>query len=201
MTLGGEDGHRVAKRLCLKVSSDILLRMAKCSIQPEQAAPRVKRVDLYRRIEGLKAEGKSQRSIAFKLGIDGETANRFYQATELPEREIGRRGGQATPFLNEIAKPWDEGCRNAQTLTTKVAALGYHGSYDSIRRLVARWRVPSSKPGEQDKGSARARAIPMHSASRVAWLLFLNPQISMRRTNDYPNRFKSIAPNCVKPQT
>ena len=55
-------------------------------------------------------------------------------------------------------------------------SVAYQGSYDSIRRLVARWRVPSSEPGEQDKASARVRAIPVHSASRVAWLLFLNPQ-------------------------
>jgi transposase len=315
MTLGGEAGHRVAKQLCLKVSSDNLLRIARCSIPPERGAPRVvgvddlamlrgqtygsivldlerhqpiallpdrkwesfrdwlqhhpsvevinrdradcyargaaagapsakqvadrfhllsnlrealkrtaerctagirqaalavaqwkksqqvassppsdlsrtsppadsslrqatlgevrrtKRVDLYQRIQQLKVDGNSQRSIARELGIDRATARRFFQAAEFPERACARRGKWSIPFLQEITKLWDEGCYNAKLLTTKIAALGYRGSYYPSRRLVAQWRGQGDDVSMEQR--ERGSLLP-HSPSRIAWLLFLN---------------------------
>ena len=132
---------------------------------------RTKRVDLYQRIQQLKVDGKSQRSIARELGIDRATARRFYQAAEFPERAHARRGKQSIPFLKEIAKLWDEGCHNARMLTIKIAALGYRGSYYPIRRLVAQWRGQGD--GVSMEQRERNTLLP-HSPSRIAWLLFLN---------------------------
>lgn len=62
------------------------------------------------------------------------------------------------------------GCHNARVLTKRITKLGYRGSYDSVRRLVARWR--NEVAGESQVAQA---VVPAPSANRVAWLLFLSP--------------------------
>jgi transposase len=134
---------------------------------------RSRRLERYQRVQQLRGEGKSQRAIARILGLNRETVRRFCHAPEFPERAVRLREGHATPFWAELSQLWNSGCHNARILTKKITALGYRGSYDSVRRLVAHWRQEAKLRTRTQQG--QAAKTPMLSAKRVAWLMFLSP--------------------------
>lgn len=137
-----------------------------------------RRRERYQRVQELSAQGLSQRAISQATGLDRKTVRRFLHAKEFPERATSPRFGQTTPFLADLQRLWNEGCHNARILTRKIIELGYRGTYDSVRRRVAKWRrnlsphgadAPSTRPLKSAKAD-----IP--SANRTAWILFLDPQ-------------------------
>lgn len=132
---------------------------------------RLRRYERYQRVQQLRREGVSQRSIARVLGLDRETVRRFCHAPEFPERAVRIQGSHATPYWAELRQLWTDGCHNARVLTSKIATNGYRGSYDSVRRLVAGWRL-EVKRGAGTRQDQAVRA-PAPSAKRVAWLMFL----------------------------
>src|SRR5262249_21235499 len=73
------------------------------------------------------------------------------------------------PYLDHIKRRWNEGCHNGMELWRELQALGYRGSYSSVRRAIKRLRpgdgrriAPTSSPGPS------VRALSLRQAM---WLL------------------------------
>jgi transposase len=103
-----------------------------------QEARRTKRLEQYRQVKTLHAKGLSLRALAKSLGLSRRTVRRYLRANGFPERAARFCPSRVDPFTEHLRKRWDEGCRNARELAGELQALGFEGSYDAVRRHVAR---------------------------------------------------------------
>ncbi len=118
--------------------------------------PLTTREQRFREVLALHAQGWSYRRIGREVQLNWRTVKRYVQARELPKR--GAPVLQATstvrPYLAYIERRWNEGCQNGAALWREIQALGYRGSYSSMRRAVRHFRpgdgrriaAPSSPP-------------------------------------------------------
>lgn len=153
---------------------------------PLRETRRLRRLERYQRVHELHAQGKSQRSIARTLHLDRDTVRRFLQSATFPERAARSVPRDTDPYVDYLRRRWSEGCFNARVLMREITAQGYCGSYDAVRRRVADWRQPQRATtgatmhslGSGNSPSQRRRsAADRPSANRVAWLLFLRPEV------------------------
>lgn len=102
---------------------------------------RTRRLQRDQQVLELHQQGVSFRAIARRLGLHRSTVERFVRVGTFPERASRkyRRGTDA--FLEFVQGRWQAGCRNVIQLTRELRERGFTGSYDSVWRLVAKWRV------------------------------------------------------------
>lgn len=133
---------------------------------------RSRRLDRYRRVVELHAQGVARREIARQLGMHRSTVRRFLTAGCFPERAQRWYPRDTDPFVDYLCRRWEEGCHNAAQLTEELKQHGFAGSYDMVRRRVASWRT-LSQGSSPKKGSAKAPSPrpKRPSSNRVAWLL------------------------------
>lgn len=129
---------------------------------------RAERLKRYEQVRALGAEGLSQAEIACQTGLYRGTVARFLHASSFPERAQRQYPRQTDSFAEYLHKRWEEGCHSARQLTDELKAQGFNGSYDMVRRRVAKWRDRS----ESGRGVSQARrSAGRPSSRRVAWLL------------------------------
>lgn len=135
---------------------------------------RIRRIQRYQQVIELHQRGLSFRAIARRLGLHRSTVERFVRAQTFPER-TGRKYRRGTDrFLEFLQCRWQAGCRIAIQLTQELREHGFTGSYDSVRRLVAKWRV--RKPQRADPLSVKHRhktcTIHQPSSKQISfWIL------------------------------
>jgi transposase len=153
-----------------------LANLPAAQLQPEPvisvaSAPPTARELHFQEVLTLHAQGWSYRRIADHLHLDRRTVKRYVLARELPKR--GAPVLQATstvlPYLDHITRRWNDGCQNGTQLWRELQALGYAGSYSSVRRAIKRFR-----PGDgrcitpASSGAPPVRAL---SPRQAMWLL------------------------------
>jgi transposase len=152
-------------------SSSAPVRMTRAEqLKQERRARRLKR---YRRVIELHAQGVSRQKIARQLGMHRRTVRRFLTADSFPERAERRCRRKTDPFVEYLRRRWDEGCHKATQLTEELRREGFDGSYDMVRRRVAKWRCrgPTAKPTSKQSSPRVGRP----SSNRVVWLLLKPP--------------------------
>src|SRR5262249_36213358 len=89
----------------------------------------------------------------------------YVQADTFPERAARRVSRSVDRFAAYLRQRWQEGCQNAQELTTEIRGQGFTGSYYMVRRLLAQGRpVEGAASGSQGRP-------PCPSARQVSWWL------------------------------
>lgn len=98
---------------------------------------RKRRLERYGKVIELHHQGMSHREIARCLSTHRETVARYIRAGEFPERPTRKYASKTDRFTNYLEKRWKEGCHNAAQLARELKAMGFTGSYCSVRRRVA----------------------------------------------------------------
>ncbi len=138
--------------------------------RPTQSdVPRKRRLERYEDVIELHHQGMSHREIAGRLSIHRETVARYIRAGEFPERPRRKYASKTDRFTDYLEKRWKEGCHNAAQLARELQAMGFAGSYCSVRRRVAHWDRDSKD------SSPRSPKVSPPSARRAAWLLLKKP--------------------------
>ncbi len=130
---------------------------------------RKRRIERYERVIELNRQGKSYRAIARCLNIHRDTVGKYIRAGECLERATRQYASKTDEFTDYLLKRWNEGCQNAAQLARELEAMGFTGSYCSVRRRVANWARSKSD------SLYRHRKVPPPSAKKTAWLLLKKP--------------------------
>ncbi len=112
---------------------------------------RARRLERYQRVLELDGQGVSLRAIARRLGMHRGTVRRWLHAGSFPEHARRHATNGVDPFVDDLRRRWDEGCRNAARLTEEIRAPGFRGSYLMVRRRVALWRQGGSVSGQSSR--------------------------------------------------
>lgn len=116
----------------------------------QQQTRRSRRAQRYEQVLELKRQKISNREIARRLNMHRGTVRRFLNAGTFPERATRTYHSRADSITQYLRERWDEGCENAAQLTHELRQRGFDGSYDMVRRRVARWNGQGSLKGEKE---------------------------------------------------
>ncbi|MBB4938419.1 transposase [Streptosporangium album] len=88
-------------------------------------------------VHDLIEQGHGMRGIARRLGWSRHTVQRYARAVTWQELVDGKwkgvRPSKLDPFKPHLHQRWDAGCTNAKQLHREITALGFHGSYSTVR--------------------------------------------------------------------
>jgi transposase len=102
----------------------------------------------YERVRELRAQGQSLRQIARATGLSVKCVLRYLRSGRCPDWNTGRRvPTQLDPFGGPIDAWIGRGGRNAAELYRELVGLGFRGSYDAVRRYLARRLGSAGRPG------------------------------------------------------
>jgi transposase len=102
------------------------------------------------------------------VDVGHSTVSRWLVAGSFPETTRGPYVSRLDPYLPYIFQRWESGCHNMAGLFRELVALGYKGSYESVRDHIVR-QLPEGK-----KNAARGDVLsPAPLPSRQATFLFL----------------------------
>jgi transposase len=130
---------------------------------------RARRFERYQQVLALHSQGVSARAIAQRLGIHRSTVHQSLSFPSFPERATRAYRRHTDPIATYLHERWQAGCRNAAQVERELRARGFTGSYDMIRRRVAKWRRLEGR-GRKSPKVARTSQERL-SSSRIAWLL------------------------------
>ena len=134
----------------------------------EQArqARRQGRVQQYQRVRELRSQGRSLRQIARETGLSKGCVIRYLRADRCPDWNPGREvPTQLGPFAGHIGAWVERGGRNAAELYRELVGLGFEGSYDAVRRYLARRLGSTGRPGPR-VGPLPAPPVPAPPSAR-----------------------------------
>lgn len=103
----------------------------------------------YEAVAALKAQGKGIKPIQRELGLAKETVRRYYRAGSIDELLATPRAGRRTvpcEFTEHLHGRWNDGCTTALTLFDEIRALGYRGSYATVRDYLRPFREVGAAP-------------------------------------------------------
>jgi transposase len=145
-------------------------------LQPNPAtsatsSPAPEREVRFQQVLMLHAQGWSYRRIAEQVHLDRRTVKRYVLARELPKRgaPVLQTTSTVLPYLGHITRRWNDGCQNGTQLWHEIQALGYAGSYSSVRRAIKHVR-----PGDGRRSAPAASPAPSARAlspRQAMWLL------------------------------
>ena len=122
----------------MRVRSSVLAQAMEGCRQARQ-----EKLELFQRIQQMKAAGLKVSQIARQLGINRRRIDKWVQLAELPERSrMQPRPGMAESFRDYLRQRWEAGCRHGRTLFAEIRELGYVGGFSSLAQLLSPWRQP-----------------------------------------------------------
>lgn len=95
------------------------------------------------------------------------------EADVFPERAVPARTRLTDDYLEYLKQRWERGCHNARELWTALRTRGFRGSYDTVCRTVAAWRI-APRHRRANMASERASTSRPLSAGQLAGL-FVQP--------------------------
>jgi transposase len=114
-------------------------------IETEQAEGRLvtRTRERFAAVHRLRAAGRSLSAISRELGLDLHTVRRFARA-ERVDQLLGKarsRGSVLDAYKSYLHERFNAGCTDAAALTAEIAALGYRGSGQTVRRYLHPFRA------------------------------------------------------------
>nr|WP_244213156.1 transposase [Rhodococcus ruber] len=103
----------------------------------------------FAQVAALKAEGLSIAAICRELGLARNTVRRFYRPTEVDELLGAPRAGRPRlldGFTDYLHVRWGDGQTSAAVLYEELRAMGYRGSYTTVRSYVRLLRHAGAAP-------------------------------------------------------
>jgi hypothetical protein len=93
-------------------------------------------------VQALLAEGLSRAAVSRRLGLDIQTVRRFADAASVEPLLVKtiERASRIDPYKEHLHRQWNSGLTDATKLTEQIAALGYPGSVQTVRRYLHRFR-------------------------------------------------------------
>lgn len=112
----------------------------------------------FEAITNLKNEGIGIDAIARQLGLARETVRRFYYASSVDELLGAPRAGKPTmldKFAVHLHERFNDGCTSAAALYEELQALGYRGSYSSVRDYLRPLHTIGAAPARRQVPKVR----------------------------------------------
>jgi transposase len=145
----------------------------------------------YEQVQALCAQGMGIKTIVRELGLARETVRRFARARNVQDllatAHLGSRPSVLDPFTDHLHQRWNEGCTNATQLFAEIQALGYRGTYATLRGYL--------RPFHTAAGPPPAPARPPKVRHIAGWILRrytdLNPD-EQRKLHDIRGRCRHL---------
>jgi hypothetical protein len=115
-----------------------------------EAGARRGRVEAWREVRALAAEGHSQREIARRLGLNRRTVARLIAAKEPPRYRRRPRGSMLDPLepvMRSVLR--EQPGIDAPQMTEQLRRHGYRGSVDLVRRRLQVLREATDESGRR----------------------------------------------------
>jgi transposase len=120
---------------------------------------RQQKVELFRMVKGLQAQGMRAFEIVKATGISRGRVDKWLRLTECPpQNKMAPRPGMAEAFREELRRLWEHGCQNGRKLLDEVRKLGYIGSYSGLVSLVSEWR-------EEERAAEKTAVVAVWQAT------------------------------------
>ena len=159
----------------MRVGSSVLAQAVEVSRQGRQ-----EKLELFQRVQQMKAAGLKVSQIAKRLGINRRRIDKWVKLAELPERSrMQPRPGMAESFRDYLRQRWEAGCRHGRTLFAEIRELGYVGGFSSLAHLLSPWRqppkeamaaLPEATPLEETTSPAARQISPQVAAALLSKL-------------------------------
>ena len=107
---------------------------------------RQEKIELFQKVQQMKAGGKKVVEIAQQLGVNRRRLDRWLRLREFPERgRMQPRPGRVESFREYLRERWEQGCPHGRELFAEIRQLGYVGCYSRLAELLSPWRQPKSE--------------------------------------------------------
>jgi transposase len=145
--------------------------------QQARQARRQERTRQYEQVKELRAQGHSLRRIAGVLGVSVKRVLRYVRSDRCPDWKSSRpTPTQLDPFATFIDAWITRGGRNAAELARELEAQGFTGSYDAVRRYVARHLGSTGRPGPRIGPLPVSASSATPSARRLSFAFIRRPE-------------------------
>ncbi|MDV6278327.1 ISL3 family transposase [Rhodococcus erythropolis] len=141
----------------------------------------------FQAVATLKNEGMGIRTVARQLGLARETVRRFYYANSVEELLGAPRAGWPTmldEFAEYLHERFNDGHASAAALYEELRALGYRGSYSSVRDYL--------RPFHRIGAAAPSRPKVPKVRRITSWILRHPDSL----TDDEQIRLKQVLTSC-----
>jgi transposase len=167
------DASALSPKPALATNGEVLPPQAE-QTRAEQVreARRARRIERYQQVIELHQQKIPLRDIARRLELHRSTVRHWVLAGSFLERATRHRASHVDPWIDFLKSRWAEGCQNAAALTAELRKQGFDGSYNMVRRRVAKWRKSDGR-SDRPKQTAGFRRL---SPKTMAWLMLTSPQ-------------------------
>ncbi len=104
----------------------------------------------YEQVQSLRGQGKGIKAIGRELNLARETVRRFARARDvedlLTKAGIGSRPSILDAFIEHLHQRYNDGCTSATQLLVEIRALGYRGSYGTLRNYLRPFKTLQTAP-------------------------------------------------------
>lgn len=131
----------------------------------------------FERVKGLRAAGLSLRRIARATGLSVRCVLRYMRSGRCPDWRPGRKAPTMLDPLAGWIDAWvRRGGRNAAQLYRELAGQGFTGSYDAVRRCLARRLGSTGRPGPRVGPLPPPAPPPPPSARKLSFEFIRRPE-------------------------